>query len=138
MKQTFEWDWAKIPIGSTFTANIEEIKTSGRIFKHGTNIYLCQNKKDGCDSPNKLGFKYSWIINRGTAADLSKISIDVSNLNVYLPEKGYEIPDVEKSIGRYTVQVDSEKVTVGCTPVPFKRVEQIYKKMVKLRKYKIS
>lgn len=125
-----EYDWDKIPTGSTFTAIIQDVRTSGRIYKNKdeyNRIYLCQNKLNGADAPDKLGYEYSWSINGGSLGDL--IKENVRNLKVWLPEPGYKLKVFPKvSIGSFPITYfNNGNIKVGCTKVPFKTIEAIYK-----------
>ena len=55
--------------GTWFSAKINDTPVIGKIniVKEGgiKYIYLCQNKFDGADCSDKLGFAYSWICNGG-------------------------------------------------------------------------
>lgn len=129
-----DYDWDKIPSGSTFKAYIQGSLCEGRIFKEDDSIYLCQDVKEGVSCSNKLGFKYSWVIYGGNPLDLKHTS--VKNLEVWLPEKGYKIPmnkDIN-SFGIYSVRITKDVCKVGCTLVSFEQVKAVYNKMLKLRK----
>lgn len=41
-----------------------------KLTKEGTYFYICQDEKDGRDAYDKLGYKHSWVVERGTARDL--------------------------------------------------------------------
>lgn len=126
-----EYNWDLIPVGSKFTAVIEGIKVSGRIQKEDE-IYLCQNKKDGADCDNKLGYRYSWRIGDGTAEELEEDGIDVKDFEITLdPDFKYEEPlEVEFEINGYNVKTSGKSVKIGCTTVTLNQVEQIYNMML--------
>lgn len=128
----YEYDWDKIPTGSTFTADIGGIKCTGRVLKEGKKIYLCQDRQSGDRGKILLGYKYSWTIKQGSLDDLELTEVD--ELRVFLPEKGYKIPIDLKSFGSYDVSINKNFVRVGCTPVSFEQVEAVYLKMKSLRK----
>jgi len=130
-----EWDWENIPTGSTFEAEIERVKCKGRIFKTvDGHIYLCQNKISGYDAPVKLGYRYSWIIGDGTVKKLKRY--DVKYLQIWLPEEGYQAPDLDLTVvGKYHISyITKDEIKVGCTRVRFEQIQKIYHHMLKLRK----
>lgn len=52
-----------VQVGDKFIATIDsKKKVEGVIQIQNGDVYLCQNKCDGTDCKNKLGYKYSWII----------------------------------------------------------------------------
>lgn len=55
------------------------------INKDGT-PFICQNKKDGWNADDKLGYKYSWALNEEFEAR------DVTNLR--LAEKSFDYPEI--------------------------------------------
>jgi len=125
----YDYDWAKIPVGSTFTCKIMGIKTSGRIQKHSKDaIFLCQNEKDGISIYNKLGYTLSLGISSGNLDNLRTNVI--TNLRVWLPEKGFKVPKVsvlEKLAGmvNHNVEIEDTKLIVGCKKIPFKFVHEL-------------
>ncbi len=127
-----DYDWDKIPSGSPFKALIEGAPVKGRIYKIGGVIYLCQNLKNGYNSPNKLGYEFSWRVSEGESRDLEQNR--VTNLEVWLPEAGYKTPVEISKFGTYLMSIYKDSVTVGCTTVSFEQVEAVYEKMLALRK----
>jgi hypothetical protein len=125
----YNYDWRKIPAGSTFTCEIMGIKTSGRIQKYSEDaIFLCQNEKKGISINNKLGYKFSWGILSGNLDNLRTNVI--TNLRVWLPEKGFKVPKesvLEKLAGmvNHNVEIDDTKLIVGCKKIPFKIVHEL-------------
>ncbi len=73
-------DRVKCTIGRT---DIDDAKIS--IDKYGT-PYICQDKKDGRDADDKLGYKYSW------ALDKEFNNSDVTNLRP--AEKSFDSPEI--------------------------------------------
>lgn len=57
-------DWKA---GDSFAANISVKKCKGMLQLENGCWYLCQNKKDGAECENKLGYQYSWGIGTGHA-----------------------------------------------------------------------
>lgn len=53
-------------MGKAFIALIERKECTGRIQYYDGSFFLCQNIKDGCNCPDKLGYKYSWSVGSGT------------------------------------------------------------------------
>lgn len=117
-------NWKKVKIGTPFTANISGKKVSGRIYKNSDGIWLCQNKLNGSDSPNKLEFNYSWYIDDGTPSDIEYNR--VSNLVLGKIEKDYKFPEVI-AISEHTVRFFNKHITVGCIKVSNATVRKITK-----------
>ena len=129
-----DYDWDKIPTGSTFTAIIAGKKVNGRVFKNEEGLlWLCNNTYSNGTCDDEMGYSYSFYIGTGTLSEL--FHLDVSNLRVWLPEPGWKKKiGVPKMLGSYNVKsVTSESVTVGCTTVSFRQVEAIYNKMKSLQ-----
>jgi hypothetical protein len=80
--------------GTEFTANIECTKVTGKIQKEDGRYFLCQNKKDGTDCKNKLGYNHSWVVGSGTISDLK--SNDITNLKLELKVEPKPAPIVYK------------------------------------------
>jgi len=83
--------------GTEFTAKIERTEVTGKIqFEYGS-YFLCQNKKNGTDCKNKLGYRYSWIVSDGTSSELK--SHDITNLQIEAPVVSkVEAPTVYKDL----------------------------------------
>jgi hypothetical protein len=98
--------WENVPVGTKFKAKIEGIWCEGRIQKEGSDIYLCQNEKNGSDADNKLGYHHSWTINDGSIDKLKSNSVEIFDLELDptfkpLPEwDGNYIADYKPVIGR--------------------------------------
>jgi hypothetical protein len=83
--------------GTEFTAKIERTEVTGKIQFEDGRYFLCQNKKDGTDCKNKLGYKYSWIVGPGTSYELK--SHDITNLQIEAPVVSkVEAPTVYKDL----------------------------------------
>lgn len=108
-----EINWDKYPIGTKFTALINLIPTEGRIFKENGRIYLLQNKADGGSALIKLGYKYSWRIDKY-----------VSNLELTLDKDfnfdKYDIKIELKTLnnGFYTLCAETNQISL-IDPNPF-------------------
>ena len=74
--------------GKYFTCEIDGGKTKGRITVEDIGVYLCQDSNKGDSCNDKLGYRYSYFIAKGTEADLEMT--DVTNLKLwnYLPKEG--------------------------------------------------
>lgn len=92
-------DLQKSDVGKRFTAVIQSVPVEGRIQFERSRFYLCQNKRDGCNCSDKLGYKYSWVVSDGTIALLQHHG--VSNLVV--------LPDVLQKGDRVYVSDESEE-----------------------------
>ena len=65
--------------GQSFTAMIDSIPVKGKISINSSGVvFLCQDEQSGCNTDNKLGYKYSWTIGDGTKESLHRANI--SNL----------------------------------------------------------
>jgi hypothetical protein len=83
--------------GTEFTAKIERTEVTGKIQFEDGRYFLCQNKKNGTDCKNKLGYRYSWIVGPGTSSDLK--FHDVFNLQIEAPVVSkVEAPTVYKDL----------------------------------------
>lgn len=51
--------------GRRFRCKITGTPVEGRVRVEGDRVYLCQNKCDGNDADDKLGYKYSWEVTSG-------------------------------------------------------------------------
>lgn len=58
--------------GRKFKAEIMGNYAKGTIQVEGLTVYLCQNERDGSDCRDKLGYRFSWRVNYGTADDLER------------------------------------------------------------------
>ena len=81
--------------GKYYVAKIKDMPTWGRIFVDSCNTYLCQNFRDGAYTSNKLGFKYSWMVN-SDSSDPSKV-IGIKDLLIFDDITG--IKEAFKNIG---------------------------------------
>jgi hypothetical protein len=80
--------------GTEFTANIELTKVTGKIQKEDGRYFLCQNKKDGTDCKNKLGYNHSWVVGTGSKSDLK--FHDITDLKLELKVEPKPAPIVYK------------------------------------------
>ena len=51
--------------GRRFRCKINGMPVEGKVRVEGNKVYLCQNKHDGNDADDKLGYKYSWEVTSG-------------------------------------------------------------------------
>ena len=68
--------------GLNFKANIDGTPSEGRIQVENGMVYLCQDKKDGADCQDKLGFRYSWRIRKGSPEDMKAAIINVTDFEI--------------------------------------------------------
>lgn len=66
--------------GRLFSAKINGDKVTGRIRVEDGSVYLCQNKRDGSSCDDKLGYKYSWIVDDGSEEKLSNNNVSCFKL----------------------------------------------------------
>lgn len=109
--------------GMRFTATINQKKVTGKIFvrKDSGEIFFCQNKADGSDAPNKLGYKYSWV----TANGHNLVHGEILGLKLYNAPKGYVAPKEPLRVGSHEVRFSRGYIQVGCTRVENKKVLEI-------------
>lgn len=85
----------RIGVGGRCVVYINEEETDARLQKQDGKWFVCQNKLDGSDCKDKLGYKYSWIV--GTSWDLEKIgcikpakpSFDIGDKAIVVENSGY-------------------------------------------------
>ena len=100
--------------GTEFTAKIERTEVTGKIQFEDGRYFLCQNKKDGTDCRNKLGYRYSWIVGIGTLSDLK--FHDITNLQIEyvptgIPTKTPEFKDLQVTFCETHVVINGVKIT---------------------------
>jgi hypothetical protein len=100
--------------GTEFTAKIEQTEVTGKIQFEDGRYFLCQNKKDGTDCKNKLGYKYSWVVNSGTSDNLK--FHEVTNLQIEyvptgIPTKTPEFKDLQVTFCETHVIINGVKIT---------------------------
>lgn len=128
-----EYDWDKIPTGSTFECTINDEKTEGRIYKDEEGeIHLCNDTSRHCHSEEKLGYRYSRCIGEGSKDDLDFSY--VKWLLVWFPERGYKVPVNIEYINDYDVSITADGIKVGCTSITYEQAVAMYRKMISLRK----
>ena len=81
--------------GQRFRAKINGTPCEGRIKVEDREVYLCQDKEDGIDCRDKLGYKYSWkISDRGT---------------VCLDSPLFQVTDFQLVVGRPKEEIETYK-----------------------------
>lgn len=63
-------DLKRSDVGKKFTANIEGVRVEGKVQFENDKFYLCQDRKDGDNCSNKLGYRLSWTVGSGTISAL--------------------------------------------------------------------
>lgn len=51
--------------GRRFRCKIKGMPVEGKVRVEGNKVYLCQNRHDGSEADDKLGYKYSWEVTSG-------------------------------------------------------------------------
>jgi hypothetical protein len=100
--------------GTEFTAKIERVEVTGKIQKEGGRYFLCQNKKDGTDCKNKLGYKYSWVVGTGTASELKThgiTNLQIEYIPTGIPTKTPEFKDLQVNFCEDHVIINGVKIT---------------------------
>ena len=109
-------DWDKIPVGTKFTGYIENVYVEGRIQKENSDIFLCQDEKNGQDASDKLGYFHSWTAGYGDETHLKSNNVIITSLILDpqfkpLPKwVGDYIADYKPVIGRGHVMFGCKKV----------------------------
>ena len=95
--------------GFNFKAVIDGTPCEGRIQVEDGRVYLCQDKRDGVDCDDKLGFRCSWCIKRGTPEDMKRFGVNVSDPEIVPrdPEtyKGWQVGDIVRRTRLETLEV---------------------------------
>jgi hypothetical protein len=125
-------DWSKVPNGTYMTAKIEGKLCKGAIYKEGTNMWFCQNSKDGDGAPYNLGFKYSWIFRQTPDGTHSSGVTDIK-----FPPKPARVnieplPAIIK-VGTYNAVVGKNSITVGCQTITRAQVKAVWDAMNKIK-----
>lgn len=89
--------------GRKFSAKIEGTYAEGLIRVENGVVYLCQNVKDGDACDDKLGFSFSWQVDKGSRDDLE--STDVTDFRL--------IPMAAEEIEAYKDWQVGDKLTDG-------------------------
>lgn len=101
-----------------FEAIICDQPTHGRISIKGARTHFCQNKHKGDEVDNKLGYKFSWIL------DHQVKNVKVLSKNEYL--KKYKIiPQVPLNVLGYQTKVSGNKVIFGCGDVTLSKKQTL-------------
>lgn len=61
--------------GRKFSAKIRGTYAEGLIRVEDGRVYLCQNMKNGAGCGDKLGFSFSWQVNKGSRDDLESTDV---------------------------------------------------------------
>jgi len=120
-------NWAKVPSGTKFVARLRSRAklTTGRIFKSGKTIFLCQEDIDGSSCSNKLGYKYSYSLSDGSEKNLREQNVEIISLEL---DPKFKIPEVIK-IRDWTVVITPLNIKVGCTTVTLPTITKIIGEM---------
>lgn len=93
-------DWSKVKSGDRFTAEIKGEKCEGNIHKTMDEIFFCQNKVIGAESPNKYDFENSYVVCSPNPSDSLLSAVSVTNLKIYSQSKTK--PMAKKTNKEYT------------------------------------
>jgi len=119
-------NWEKVPTGTKFTAKISGENCSGLIYNDPRHkrIYFCQNTRAGNESPNLLGYRYSWVRNY-YETDRNNSS---SNIILSPKNKNFKCPELLE-IGDHIVKFCKGKITFGNTEINNKIVRKLFKQL---------
>lgn len=73
--------------GRPFRAKIYGIPVSGRIQVEKGLVFLCQNEMDGANDHDKLGYRYSWGVGKGSETVLARNNVTDFHLFPTTPEE---------------------------------------------------
>lgn len=122
-------DWDNVPVGTKFTAYIENYYVEGRIQKEDDQIFLCQDDKDGQNAADKLGYPCSWTVDNGDESKLKSNSTIITSLTLDPQFK----PIVEwdgDDIAGYTPKINRGHVRFGCRPVSNEDIRKLASMLV--------
>lgn len=128
VKKTVFVNWDLIPVGTKFTATIDGDECEGRIQKEYSFIYLCQNAKNGASTKNKLGYKYSWEIDKNETLGY----YNIVNLEIELDPDfidNYVEPEVFP-VGEYEASFFKGFIKIGCQTITNECVRKVVEKLV--------
>lgn len=89
--------------GRKFSAKIRGTYAEGRIRVEDGRVYLCQNVRDGDNCDDKLGFSFSWHVNKGSRYNLESTGVTDFCL----------IPEAAEEIEAYKDWRVGDKITDG-------------------------
>lgn len=120
--------WDKVKTGAKFTGTIEGNFCEGRIYVKEIDgkvaaYYLCQNQKDGSDSPDKLGYENSWDIGTGLENELEQNDVVIHSLE----EDPDFVPPIICMVGDYQVKFREGHILVGCQEITNEQVIEVVK-----------
>lgn len=122
-------DWDNVPVGTKYTAYIENYYVEGRIQKQDGEIFLCQDDKNGQDAADKLGYPHSWTIGDGSEAHLDRHGTIITSLTLdpqYKPILEWDGDD----IAGYTPKINRGHVKFGCRPVSNEDIRKLASMLV--------
>lgn len=93
--------------GRFFSAKIQDDKVTGRIRVENERVYLCQDKKNGASCEDKLGYKYSWIVDDGSEEKLASNNVSCFKLTLLTAE---EIEKYKDWKVRDKIRMDDDKI----------------------------
>lgn len=101
--------------GSPFSLKEGNEIIKGHIYIEGRTLWLCHNSKskDGSPSPNKLGYKYSWLV----AVNYSNIAYKIIKGIPKNPD------DYFSMLAGYNAKMTPISVIFGCGEVKLKKEE---------------
>lgn len=102
---------------SWFSALIDKNHVIGRVYVHKNDVFLCQDYCDGCDSPDKLGFRFSWVVRGvGVAKALIFEKESVTEFKLHTRKPALDLTKVNIICG-YHVEKTGNKLKFGCGAV---------------------
>lgn len=107
--------------GKNFECKIDGTICQGKIQVEGNEVYLCQDKRDGVNCSDKLGYNYSWIVGDGSKFILKSNDVTefkfIDDIVILTEESAISLL---KSLG-YVVFKNTEQVEPkSVVDIPFK------------------
>lgn len=115
--------------GYWFTGYINDSRVQGRIRRVGSDIYFCQNTKNGSDCGEELryGYRFSWVVSTGEK-HIEEAGVHDVQIFKEEPVKPTFLKNtlIKRRIMRYHSQLYPEQVLlVGCTRVPLDVLKKV-------------
>lgn len=103
-------------IGKRISCIIEgDIINEAKIQKEDGNYYICQDLKEGSNCKDKLGYKYSWIVDKGSKENLAQYTVRVTKI-LLLDQPTIKsiniIKEVVNTVKEYLIPQQEEKVII--------------------------
>lgn len=120
-----EINWDKIAPGTPFTAQIDGALCVGEIQKEDGEIYLCQNKQNGNECDDKLGYKYSWTIEDGSFNGIAGCGVNFISFRKNSKQtEDNEVQDLNSLCG-FDFKIYGGCVKIGCQGISNTKIKEL-------------